>query len=267
MLIDAIGTQHKVASENVRIVSLVPSLTELLFDLGLGPQVVGRTGFCIHPHAEIKSVESVGGTKKINFEKLQQLRPDYVLLNVDENPKEIADELQRRQITCIVTHPLTVADNPALYELLGDIFNRPNEALFLQKQFSAAFDRLEKSRALRPRRRVLYIIWRDPWMTISPATYIADLLNRVNWQVAGPFGEARYPVFQFADLDLDEIDLVLFSSEPYAFSKSHIAEFADRYPDHAKKACLIDGELLSWYGSRAIRALPYLDHFSSAPCR
>ncbi len=235
-----------------------PSLTELMFDLGLGQQIVGRTSYCCHPKPQIEQVQSVGGTKKINFSKLQHLKPDYVPLNIDENPKAFLSELENRNIKTIVTHPTRITDNLALYTLFGGIFAQDVRAAVLQEKFQAAFVHLCTARETLPRKRVLYIIWRDPWMTISSQTYIADVLQQINWQVVSVPENDRYPTFTFSIAELKQIDLVLFSSEPYPFGPSHISDFAKDFPDHGAKARLIDGELLSWYGSRAIPALDYL---------
>lgn len=264
MFNDAIGNRHEIAKPNARIVSLVPSLTELLFDLELGDQVVGRTSFCIHPKTEIGRIESVGGTKKINTAKLLKLKPDYVLLNIDENPKEMADELTDLDIPLIVTHPLRLSDNRDLYHLFGSIFNQSHQARSLTKNFDQALKSLRQNTFQRAKQRVLYIIWQDPWMAVAADTYIASVLEQMNWHVIHPAGRARYPVFNFSDLDLDQIDQVLFSSEPYSFDARHIAQFSLEFPRHAAKARLIDGEMISWYGSRAIKALNYLAGYSKA---
>jgi len=264
MFIDAIGTRHAIAPPNARIISLVPSLTELLFDLSLGPQIVGRTSFCIHPQPDVKMIKSVGGTKRINYNKLQESAPDYVLLNIDENPKELAAEITNMGINVIVTHPVKVSDNRSLYRLIGGIFNRIEEAEGLVQRFNMALSSLQQTaRSIRPS-QVLYIIWRDPWMTITNTTYIADFLTQVNWQVTPQTDDSRYPTFTLSETELDQYDLVLFSSEPYAFDQTHIDAFRKQHPRHASKAYLIDGEMTSWYGSRAIKGLAYLASFSKA---
>lgn len=264
MFIDAIGTAHAIAKPNARIISLVPSLTELLFDMGFGDQVVGRTLYCIHPKPEVEQIASVGGTKKINMAKLQNLKPDYVLLNIDENPKEMAEELAQSGIPAIVTHPTKLSDNRALYHLLGSIFGRPRETAALLNSFDEELGKLKHNPKRHPLQRTLYIIWKEPWMTVTADTYIADVLGHINWQVVHKKGATRYPEFSFSDMDLEQIDLVLFSSEPYAFGERHLSEFCQQFPDHAEKAHLIDGELISWYGSRAIKAMKYLSTFSKA---
>ena len=261
MFIDAMKNKHNVAAPNARIVSIVPSLTELLYDLDLADQVVGRTIFCIHPDASVKNVTSIGGTKRINNSKLIVLAPDYVLLNIDENPKAIADELQRRKIKTIITHPIKTLDNTDLYHLIGSIFNRVEQATALKAAFNTAYMELKLHADTLPKQRVLYIIWYDPWMSISANTYIADTLGQIDWQVIPHKEDVRYPTFNFADLDLNQIDLVLFSTEPYSFTQKHITAFCEQHPTHSAKAHLIDGEMLSWYGSRAIKGLNYLKQY------
>jgi ABC-type Fe3+-hydroxamate transport system substrate-binding protein len=127
-ILDAAGVVHRPAGAGFRIVSLVPSITELLFDLGLGEAVVGRTAFCVHPRNRVKAVKSVGGTKKVNFSKLQRLSPTHVIVNVDETPRELAEDMARLGYEVVVTHPIDVRDNLGLYRLIGRLFARERQA-------------------------------------------------------------------------------------------------------------------------------------------
>ena len=264
MFVDAVGKRHTTAPPDSRIISLVPSLTELLFDLDLGSQIVGRTKFCIHPQPGVNMIKNVGGTKRINYIKLHEAAPDYVLLNIDENPKKLATEITSMGIKVIVTHPLKATDNRTLYQLIGGIFNRSEQADNLLHKFDQALISLQQKTCSLPPRRILYIIWRDPWMTVSSTTYIADFLAQANWQNVQQKDDARYPTFTLSEAGLDQFDLVLFSTEPYAFNETHIHEFQSQYPNHAAKAYLIDGEMTSWFGSRAIKGLDYLARFAKA---
>lgn len=264
---DHLGTHHKV-SKNPRILSLVPSITELLFDLGLSDQLVGRTQFCIHPVDQIERVPSVGGTKKINMAKVKMAAPTHAILNIDENPKSMADDLRALGVTVIVTHPMRPQDNIDLYKLIGGIFDRPDQAQKLVDSFNAELGQLKQSEKS-THKQVLYLIWKDPWMAVSADTYVANTLQLVNWHIATPgmldgqTGDAaRYPKIDMTKDGLGDVDLVLFSSEPYSFDQTHINEFQTAFPDHAHKAHIIDGEMTSWYGSRAIIGLSYLRAFS-----
>lgn len=262
MITDAIGTPHAQSKPNARIVSLVPSLTELLFTMGLGNQVVGRTHYCIHPEKEVDRVPRVGGTKKINVNKLADLQPDYVVLNIDENPRDMFDELMALDIRCLVTHPKTVADNAELFRWFGYLFDRKAQAEALSVRLDQHIQSIKLFAANNSPKRVLYLIWKDPWMTISSGTYIADFLSLAGWQVTRVPSTDRYPAISLGDIDLASIDLILFSTEPFAFSQSHLVEFGHAYPAQAAKAHLIDGEMVSWYGSRAIQGLAYLEAFA-----
>jgi len=256
-LIDAAGVSHSTVAAAARIISLVPSLTELLFDLGLAEALVGRTSFCRHPD-EAETVESVGGTKKINMEKLRRLRPTHVIVNVDETPKSLAEEIAGAGIQVIVTHPLKAADNAPLIKLIGGIFGVPDRAGALSEEFVRAYESLEHRSAKFPPRRVLYLIWKNPWMTVSGDTYISDVLRLVQWRTLGHCETMRYPEVELSDDTLDAADLVLFSSEPFPFTAEHLREFERDFPEHAGKARLIDAEMVSWYGSRATRGMAYL---------
>ena len=259
--VDAVGVDHAPAGAGARIVCVVPSITELLFDLGLGDQVVGRTGFCFHPRNGVKQVPRVGGTKDFDLDKIRSLRPTHFIVNVDENPRERVEAVTQSGVEVIVTHPMGPLDNPALYRLLGAIFNRRQEAQQLQRRFEAAYeDAVTATRDL-PHERVLYVIWKKPWMSISRDTYIARALAAVGWQQIELDGEARYPEVKLESL-IDRVDRVLLSSEPYAFRSRDVAEIeAMDNAGHGLKASLIDAEMTSWYGSRAIAGMSYLAKF------
>jgi len=263
-LIDAAGRRHAPAGPEARIVSLVPSITELLFDLGLGPQVVGRTHFCIHPDELVKAIPSLGGTKKSNMTRLASLAPSHVIVNVDENTREMAVEIEELGIEVVVTHPLEPLDNLVLYRLIGRLFGRAEQAAGLCVRFEAAGAALGEAARGWPARRVLYLIWREPWMTVSRATYVSRVLELVGWQTVADDPERRYPHLEITDDLLAATDMVLFSSEPYAFDERHIEEFRAAHVGADVLLSLIDGEMVSWYGSRAIRGLDYLREFAAA---
>ncbi len=258
--VDAIGTLHQAvrADETPRIVSLVPSITELICDLGLAHWLVGRTGFCIHPAEVLAPIAKVGGTKDVNIGKLRKLQPTHVVVNIDENEKPTVDEIASFVPHIIVTHPLAPEDNLPLYRLLGGIFGADEraEALCAQLETELALTRaIAAQPVFLDRKRVLYCIWQDPWMTVSRDTYIARMLALVGWQQWQAPSDARYPSFRWSDEIVREIDEVLLSSEPYRFTEDH-ADALER--QLGKPVRLVDGEMLSWYGSRAIAGLRYL---------
>lgn len=261
-LVDAMGTRHEVAAATARIVSLVPSITELLFDLDLGGQIVGRTGFCTEPRDRVKKVAKVGGTKTIDVAKIKRLAPSHLIVNIDENPRPVIEDLARFVPHVIVTHPRGPADNLALYRLLGGIFNRQAQAEALCAAFSKVWDEVHIATRAWPRQRVLYLIWKSPWMTVSEDTYIARMLSAVGWETWAPPSPARYPSVDLTPENLEKVDFVLLSSEPYSFSERHCAEILDLMPEGARtRVVLIDGAMTSWYGSRAIAGLNYLREF------
>lgn len=261
-LTDALGLHHTPAPIPARIVSLVPSITELLFDLGLAGQIVGRTHYCIHPRNAVAAVPEVGGTKKVQYARLQALQPTHVIVNIDENPRGLAERLIRDGLKVIVTHPQTPEDNLSLYRLLGGIFHRERAAERLVINFAQALATLRRSSW--PRQRVLYLIWRQPWMGVSRDTYIARMLQLVGWETLPAIADTRYPLLTLDQSLLDLADQVLFSSEPYRFQATDLEDFARDYHYPREKLRLIDGEMTSWYGSRASAGLAYLGRFAQA---
>lgn len=253
---DAIGNRHCPAEHDCRIVSLVPSLTELLFDLGLGEYMVGRTGFCIHPRGEVKRIPKLGGTKDVKVEELLKLKPTHLLVNIDENRRDIVEEVAESVPHVIVTHPCAPEDNIGLYRLIGGIFGKETPAEDLVSRLRQELNRLQEMRNELPQYRVLYLIWRKPWMTISRNTYISGMLSLINWVTVNPETDERYPVIENFEEIAGKSDLVLLSSEPYRFRERHVRECRELAP--AAGVMQVDGELLSWYGSRAVQGLRYL---------
>ena len=246
---DILGQQHA-AAPNARIVSLVPSITELLCDLGLAPQLVARTGFCIHPAEVVRDIPKVGGTKDVNIEKIRKLAPTHLVVNIDENEKPTVDKLAEFVPNIVVTHPIEPRDNLALVQLMGGVFCAQEKADAWCKAFEAELEQVKPGRP----QRVLYCIWKDPWMTVSRDTYIARMLALIGWSIP-EIGDVRYPSFQWSDALVKDVDQVLLSSEPYRFTEEHVDALERQI---GKPVQLVDGEMMSWYGSRALQGIRYL---------
>jgi hypothetical protein len=250
----------------------VPSLTELLVELGLGDCLVARTGFCIHPAAALRRVAKVGGTKDVNLAKLRKLAPTHVLVNVDENRLETVEALRRFVPSIVVTHPCAPIDNLALVEQMRAVFGGwPG----VDERADALRDRLRDELALTgstswPVQNVLYLIWREPWMTVARDTYISRMLALVGWHSlpdvhGGERGALRYPALAGDEPWLNDVQQVLLSSEPYRFGEPHRAQAQALCP--AADVRLVDGELLSWYGARAVAGLRYLRSLRESAAR
>jgi hypothetical protein len=255
--------------QEFRIASLVPSLTELVVELGLGDQLVARTGFCIHPAPRLSGVPKVGGTKDVNLAKLRRLAPTHVLMNVDENRRETFEALQSMGIRTVVTHPCAPDDNLALVDQLAELFGARSgvreRAAVLRDALSAE---LAATRARSfPSQAVLYLIWHGPWMTVARDTYISRLLGLVGWQTlpgvaGGEQGASRYPAIGGDEPWLRSVQRVLLSSEPFRFDDRHLAQAQALCPQ--ARVQRVDGELLSWYGARAVPGLRYLRELATA---
>lgn len=261
-LTDAAGTQHDVATGPARIVCLVPSITELLFELDLGAQLVGRTGFCIHPKDKVRKVSKVGGTKTIDLARIKRLQPTHLIVNIDENPRALVQEIARFVPHVIVTHPRGPRDNLALYRLIGGIFGREAQAGALCERFERAYAECVTQTAGWPRENVLYLIWKSPWMTVCADTYVSRMLATVGWDTVAPESNARYPTVDLTPAVLSGVKFVLLSSEPYAFRERHCVEILESLAAGSRtRVALIDGAMTSWYGSRGIEGLRYLREF------
>jgi ABC-type Fe3+-hydroxamate transport system substrate-binding protein len=253
ILNDAAGAHH-LPDPHARIVSLVPSITELLCELGLAAQLVGRTGFCIHPAALVAAIPKVGGTKDVNIEKIRQLAPTHLVVNIDENEQPTVAALAEFIPHIVVTHPLAPRDNLALARLMGAVFCADDQARAWCAQFETEYAAL-RATPQGPPQTMLYCIWQDPWMAVSQDTYIARMMAEIGWSVPLLDDAARYPRFEWSAQLVERIDGVLLSTEPYRFTEVH-ADALER--QIGKPVHLVDGEMMSWYGSRSLAGLRYL---------
>ncbi|MEM6784254.1 MAG: helical backbone metal receptor [Bacteroidota bacterium] len=252
---DAFGHRIALTVPPRRIVSLVPSQTELLADLGLDDEVVGLTRFCVHPAGWKARKQIIGGTKNVRLDRVAALSPDLVIANKEENVREQVEAIAEDGCPVVVTDVATVADALAMIRDVGVLVGRSTQAGALTDQIVAGFDALAREVAGAAPLQVAYLIWRDPWMTIGGDTFIHDVLHHAGLvSVFG--GQTRYPVVTADDLRAAAPDLVLLSSEPYPFKPKHHQEIAAAMP--GVRVHGIDGELCSWYGSRLRHTPAYL---------
>ena len=255
----------------LRIASLVPSLTELVIELGLRERLVARTGFCIHPEDAVRAVPKVGGTKDVNLAKLERLAPTHVLVNIDENRLDTVNAIRAwpHAPRIVVTHPNGPQDNLALIAQMVEHFGAHEgvaaRAAALTQALQRELDLTQPDG--RPAQQVLYLIWREPWMTVARDTYLSRMLARIGWHTlpeldGGASGAARYPVVRGDEPWLASVVQVLLSSEPYRFTERDFGAARQLCPN--AKVRLVDGEMLSWYGARALPGLRYLRDIAAA---
>jgi ABC-type Fe3+-hydroxamate transport system substrate-binding protein len=259
--VDWAGVAHARAAVPARIACLVPSLTELLFAIGLGPQVVARTGFCVHPSPAVRRVPKIGGTKDPDLARLRALAPTHLVVNVDENRRDVVEAARSFIPHIVVTDPQVPEDNLRLFALFAAIFGGEREAAGLASAFAAALADASTVASALPRERVLYLIWRDPWMTVTRDTYVGATLAAVGMDMVPASAPRRYPEVAAADAAWRVADRILLSTEPYAFRERDRRELAAAT---GKPVALIDGEWTSWYGARAAPGLRALAQWRSA---
>jgi len=240
----------QVAGPPRRIVSLVPSQTELLYDLGLGDRIAGVTKFCVHPREMHFSKTRIGGTKSIKMDIVHQLQPDLIIANKEENEKEQVEEL-RRHYPVWTSDINNLDDAYQMMAAIGDITGTAPEAAQITGTIQYGFAQLQP---VQPPRRTAYLIWQKPFMTIGGDTFINDMLQRCGF-INIFAGRTRYPEISAEDLQAAQCELLLLSSEPFPFKEKHIQEWEQALP--GTKVLLADGEMFSWYGSRLLLAPEY----------
>jgi ABC-type Fe3+-hydroxamate transport system substrate-binding protein len=247
---DQVGNKVEVAGQPLRIISLVPSLTELLFHLQLENEVAGITKFCIHPHHWFNSKTRVGGTKTVDIEKVISLGPDLILANKEENDQQQIEILSKK-FPVWVSDIRNLQDALAMVSSVGEVTNRVKEANeiidSINKEFSTIDPKVEKI-------PVCYLIWKEPYMTVGGDTFIDNMLQHAGFENVF-HDKQRYPKTSIEQLNELSFEYLFLSSEPFPFKQKHVDELQELLP--YKKIILVDGEIFSWYGSRLLKAPAY----------
>lgn len=253
---DQLGREVKINVDSPqRIISLVPSQTELLFDLGLNDEIIGITKFCIHPKEAVKTKTKIGGTKKLDIEKIRSLSPTLIIANKEENTKEQIEELEK-------DFPVWISDivdlQSALHMItaLGKMTGKENQSEELVNRICENFAHLPAGRqGLSETKTVAYFIWNKPMMVAGKGTFINDMLSRCGFQNCFENLNGHYPEITAEQLKAAHPEAIFLSSEPFPFKDKHIEQFSELCPQ--SKILLVDGELFSWYGSRLLKAPEY----------
>jgi ABC-type Fe3+-hydroxamate transport system substrate-binding protein len=233
-----------------RIVSLVPSQTELLYDLGLSREVVGITKFCVHPPHWRREKKIIGGTKNFNFEEIDSLKPDLIIGNKEENYREGIDRL-KKQYPVWISDIVSFDDALKMIQGIAQITGKETRGFRIIEEINLSFAELKEQ----PARRVLYLIWRNPWMAAGSGTFIHTMLTRLGF-INCLEKRHRYPELSPEEIRVLNPDVIFLSSEPYPFQEKHQEELYNLVPS---KSVLVDGEMFSWYGSRLIKAPEYFN--------
>lgn len=247
---DQMGRTIELDQAPQRIISLVPSQTEFLYDLGLQDELLGITKFCVHPEQWYRSKTRVGGTKQYHFDRIASLQPDFIIGNKEENDKEQIERLMEQ-------YPVWMSDIyglEAAYEMmlnLGEILGKSKRAETLVNQTRLGFANFTGGKGL----KVVYLIWHNPIMAAANHTFIQEMLTQCGW-VNALAEQRRYPQLTIEALQSLNPDLLLLSSEPFPFKAKHVNFYREHLPDTQVK--LVDGEAFSWYGTRLLKTQPYL---------
>ena len=237
----------------MKIISLVPSITETLFDFGLtSNEIIGRTKFCIHPENLVKEVEVIGGTKNLNIEKIRALNPELIIANKEENEKLQVEELSK-DFKVWITDIQNLEENSRFISELGKLLKKPD----LARNFNETIEGIFSEIKVETPKKVAYLIWKNPLMTVGSDTFIHDVLSKIGFQNIFS-DQRRYP--EIALSDLQEAEYIFLSTEPYPFKQKHVEEFQAEFP--SKKIILVDGEAFSWFGTHLAKKAEYLQHLA-----
>ena len=248
--LDQTGSYITVSSSPRRIISLVPSITELLSDLNLSDEVVGITKFCIKPENWYRHKTRIGGTKNLNIELIRQLRPDLIIANKEENLKEQVETLQK-EFPVWISDVSNFKDAMDMINSICQLTNRENESSQLITSIRGEFEKLH---APKHRLKAAYLIWQDPYMTVGGDTFISDMLHKAGFENVFAFQD-RYPTITPPDIESSHCEILMLSSEPFPFNSNHQSLLQNEF-SHTK-LILVDGEMFSWYGSRLCYAPAY----------
>ena len=241
----------------VRIVSLCPSLTELVFDLGRGDDLVAVTRWCVHPEDGVASIEKAGGTKNPDVDRIVELAPDLVLMNREENRIEDARALERAGLRCHVSMPRDVAETAEMVRSIGAAVDRGERAEAIARDIESRAERVVRDSSGKSPVRFAYLIWRRPWMAVNADTFSHALLAAAGGRNVFASKSDRYPEIDLAELTTANPDLILLCTEPFPFTEEHVAELAESTSLPRERFQIADGEYLSWHGSRTPDGIDY----------
>ena len=249
--VDQLNRTINLSNTPERIVSLVPSQTELLVDLGLRDSIVGITKFCIHPKNLRKQKTVVGGTKAVNYDKIRALNPDIIICNKEENTENMV--LQLEKIAPVwISDIFNISDCIEMIDKLGRIFQTPEHALQIGTRINTEWQNFKLFAENLPLKKVAYLIWKDPYMAAGRDNFINQLLELNKFENIVVDEDSRYPEIPIETLQ--NAEMILLSTEPFPFKEKHILEFQQEFNIETK---LVDGEYFSWYGSRMKKAFEY----------
>lgn len=237
-----------------RIISLVPSQTELLYDLGLDKEVIAITKFCIHPMDWFRTKERIGGTKMLQLDKIASLKPDLIIGNKEENEKSQVTELMRTE-NVWMSDIKTLGDACEMIMRVGEVTGKKEKAQEIANEIEKRFSAFREKIKAAPHKTVAYFIWKNPWMAAGNETFINHMLGICGFKNVFAKTKSRYPEVTLQELAAEQPEIILLSSEPYPFREKHIHELQEACPD--SKIILADGELFSWYGSRLLKSPGY----------
>ncbi|UTW60617.1 ABC transporter substrate-binding protein [bacterium SCSIO 12741] len=255
---DQVGRELDLTSVPKRIVSLVPSITEYLFWLGLGAHVVGVTRFCTHPSSCRKEKAVVGGTKDPDIDKIRELAPDLILANKEENLREHVEELAQ-EFSVWVSDVYTLEDSFELFREIGKMTGTMEQATTLVKTVRNNFDNLDK---ITSPKRAAYFIWKEPWMVCGSENFISFLIERAGFTNIYGTSKERYPMVTLDEVKLLQPEVIMLSTEPYPFGSRNLREMEEEFPE--AKVIQVDGRLFSWYGSALMETTAHIREIHSS---
>ncbi len=247
---DQLNREINIPALPQRIISLVPSQTELLYDLGLKDRIVGQTIFCVHPSEYFKSSTKIGGTKKLNLEKIASLNPDLIIANKEENEKDQIEQLSK-DFPVWISDIITLEDALGMIKSIGEITETQDKASEIINHITQS--RNDFFKQSKPRQSVIYLIWNNPYIAVGTDTFINTMLTEAGFENA--ITQSRYPEITLDQIKQINPDWVLLSSEPFPFKKVHLDDLNKSLGKN--KSVLVDGEMFSWYGSRLVKAYEY----------
>lgn len=234
-----------------KIISLVPSQTELLCDLDLEAETIGITKFCFHPKEWYRNKERIGGTKTLNIKKIISLAPDLIIANKEENIKEQIEELANK-FPVWLTDINSLDDATKMIQDIGILTDRKTKAKEIASKIKKSLPDLSESK--KTKKKIIYLIWRNPYMGVGGDSFINDMISRAGFDNILK-NKKRYPTLNLDEIANKNCDIIFLSSEPYPFKEKHILEITKSIPN--TKVILVDGEYFSWYGSRILKSADY----------